>query len=287
MRGPRARAGEAEHDRRNPDDLHRGSTPNDASQERVKKTSAGRITYYAGDLYQRVVTQGPPSTADHRYFIYAGGRVVAQVTDKRNSSGGQTGVDRWYLHDDVMGSIHTVTSTTSQVVAQDFTPFGQSSLATYALGIPFGFTGHEHDPEVGLINMKGRMYDPVLARFLTPDPFLASPLSTQGMNRYSYVFNDPLSFTDPSGFTSICAMRAHNEGPGAGKTGIKGLFDAAREVWALWSHASPATGSVGHSRASRYDHQMRYGERKRRATSSSTSSAASLGSSLVSVSIPA
>ena len=48
--------------------------------------------------------------------------------------------------------------------------------------------------------MNGRVYDPLLARFGTPDPTTESPFSTQGWNRYSYVGNSPLNFTDPSGY---------------------------------------------------------------------------------------
>jgi len=55
------------------------------------------------------------------------------------------------------------------------------------------------NPDVGLINMNAREYDPVLGRFLTPDTFIQYPASTQGYNRYTYVNNNPLSFTDPSG----------------------------------------------------------------------------------------
>ncbi len=46
----------------------------------------------------------------------------------------------------------------------------------------------------------GRMYDPALGRFLSPDPFMQSSLNTQNFNRYSYCLNNPLKFTDPSGF---------------------------------------------------------------------------------------
>jgi uncharacterized protein RhaS with RHS repeats len=48
--------------------------------------------------------------------------------------------------------------------------------------------------------MKGRIYDPQLGRFLTPDPFVPSPTFSQSWNRYSYVLNNPLGYTDPSGF---------------------------------------------------------------------------------------
>ena len=52
-----------------------------------------------------------------------------------------------------------------------------------------------------LINMNGRMYDPFLARFLSPDPFIKDATDTQSLNRFSYVLNNPLIYTDPSGYT--------------------------------------------------------------------------------------
>ncbi len=62
-----------------------------------------------------------------------------------------------------------------------------------------GYTGHEHLPEFNLINMNGRMYDPLIARMLSPDNYVQSASSTQAYNRYSYAYNNPLKYTDPSG----------------------------------------------------------------------------------------
>jgi len=62
-----------------------------------------------------------------------------------------------------------------------------------------GFTGHEHLTQFGLINMNGRLYDPLVGRFLSPDNYVQSPGLTQGYNRYSYCLNNPLRYTDPSG----------------------------------------------------------------------------------------
>lgn len=64
-----------------------------------------------------------------------------------------------------------------------------------------GFTGHEHLVDLGLIHMNGRLYDPVLGRFLQADPIIQAPHNAQSHNRYSYVLNNPLSFSDPSGFS--------------------------------------------------------------------------------------
>ncbi|MFS8066929.1 MAG: RHS repeat-associated core domain-containing protein [Byssovorax sp.] len=73
-------------------------------------------------------------------------------------------------------------------------PVAFSSLTTR------GFTGHEDDEELGLVNMKGRLYDPKIGRFLTTDPIVSHPGFGQSWNPYSYVLNNPLAFTDPSGF---------------------------------------------------------------------------------------
>nr|WP_256470542.1 RHS repeat-associated core domain-containing protein [Alkalimarinus coralli] len=65
-----------------------------------------------------------------------------------------------------------------------------------------GFTDHEHMDEVGLIHMNGRVYDPVIGRFLSADPYVQAPYNSQSYNRYSYGWNNPLSVTDPAGYCS-------------------------------------------------------------------------------------
>ncbi len=65
-----------------------------------------------------------------------------------------------------------------------------------------GFTDHEHLDEMQLIHMNGRMYDYNNGRFLSVDPFIQSPTSTQSMNPYTYIFNNPLSGVDPTGYRS-------------------------------------------------------------------------------------
>ncbi|MEQ5777158.1 RHS repeat-associated core domain-containing protein [Thalassospira sp. NFXS8] len=66
---------------------------------------------------------------------------------------------------------------------------------------PRGFTGHEHLDAVGIIHMNGRIYDPELGRMLSPDPNVPDPTVTQSFNRYAYVHDNPLSYTDPTGFS--------------------------------------------------------------------------------------
>ncbi|WP_370453870.1 RHS repeat-associated core domain-containing protein [Proteiniphilum sp. X52] len=76
-----------------------------------------------------------------------------------------------------------------------------------ALFLGRGYTGHEHLSSFGgaggggfgLINMNARLYDPLLGRFLSPDPYVQAPDFTQNFNRYSYCLNNPLTYIDPSG----------------------------------------------------------------------------------------
>jgi RHS repeat-associated protein len=63
-----------------------------------------------------------------------------------------------------------------------------------------GYTGHEQLDGAGLVHMNGRLYDPVLSRFIQADPIIQSPFDGQSLNRYTYVWNNPLAFTDPTGY---------------------------------------------------------------------------------------
>lgn len=65
-----------------------------------------------------------------------------------------------------------------------------------------GYTSHEMLDELGLIHMNGRIYDAKLARFVQADPFIQAATDVQMYNRYSYVRNNPMNATDPSGFIS-------------------------------------------------------------------------------------
>jgi RHS repeat-associated protein len=63
-----------------------------------------------------------------------------------------------------------------------------------------GFTGHEHLDMFNLINMNGRVYDSEIARFVSPDPIIQDPYNIISYNRYTYCLNNPLKYTDPSGY---------------------------------------------------------------------------------------
>ncbi len=93
------------------------------------------------------------------------------------------------------------------VDSMSYTPFGQrrmysdwSKTDTAKHLIDRGFTGQQHLDKFALINFNGRMYDPVLAHFLSPDPYIQNPENPLNYNRYSYCLFSPLQYVDPSGF---------------------------------------------------------------------------------------
>ena len=80
---------------------------------------------------------------------------------------------------------------------QTLEPYGPDAQPELLLGR--GYTGHEHLPWFGLVNMNARLYDPAVGRFLSPDPLVQAPDNTQNYNRYSYCLNNPLRYVDEDG----------------------------------------------------------------------------------------
>ena len=98
-----------------------------------------------------------------------------------------------------------------------------------------GYTGHEHFTGVALIHMNGRMYDAKLGRFLSPDNYIQEPFNTQNYNRYGYVLNNPLKFTDQSGefFFAVLGFIALGAAVGATAAAIGYGINAA--ITGNWS----------------------------------------------------
>ncbi|RLA13394.1 MAG: hypothetical protein DRQ59_05405, partial [Gammaproteobacteria bacterium] len=178
-----------------------------------------KTTAYFG-AYQRIKTASD-GLYEHKYHISAGGALVAVYSKKSTDAAGLVpdGLPSTnYLHKDALGSVVMITDDKGvEVQTMAFTPFGKrrdiQAIASfsnyYSLLMPTftpvvterGYTGQEHIDELDLIHMNGRVYDPALMRFLSPDPIVQAPTSTQNYNRYSYVVNNPLKYTDPSGYS--------------------------------------------------------------------------------------
>ena len=165
----------------------------DANNVRIAKSlSDGSSTYYSGDLFEENIN-GEVSESCNK--IYAERQLVAVYCEKNDTG------EIYYLYHDVLGSVDTVADENGKQLAYfDYFPFGERRTIEGNSVLNRGFTGHEHIGIADLIHMNGRIYDAQLGRFLSPDLYIPAPLATQSYNNYSYVMNNPLRYTDPSGF---------------------------------------------------------------------------------------
>ncbi len=132
--------------------------------------------------------------------IYAGNEPVAVYIQNDSNT-------LYVLHTNFNGSIEKISDKNGNVVdSMSYTPFGQrrlfsdwSKTDTSTHLIDRGFTGQQHLDNFALINFNGRMYDPVLAHFLSPDPYIQAPENPLNHNRYSYCLFSPLQYVDPTG----------------------------------------------------------------------------------------
>lgn len=174
----------------------------------------------------KMLTQRGDTTELERYYIggeYEIDKTIAG-TEERLYLGGDAysaaavyvkqGTGAWqvqYIGRDYLGSITHVMDATGTVKQElSYDPWGRlrnpvtqalydiDHRLTLVLG-GRGYTGHEHLTNHGLINMNARLYDPVVGRFLSPDPYVQAPDFSQNFNRYSYALNNPLRYTDPNG----------------------------------------------------------------------------------------
>jgi RHS repeat-associated protein len=179
------------------------------TQTSVESTATGwtlKNSFYAGEDFEllQLTTAG---TAEYRNYVRAHGRLVAIRTQKTSTLGGPvtSTVTRFALTDH-LGSITGLVDPGGNVVDRSsFDAWGKRRAVAGSPGneiatVTPGFTSQSQIDVLGLVNMGGRMYDPFLGRFTSADPFVPDPECPQSLNRYSYVNNNPLSATDPTGY---------------------------------------------------------------------------------------
>ncbi len=173
----------------------------------------GKFTkFYSEDGSFEVVKDN--TTGKEKHILYIGGNPyesnIVYLKNFTESNGSYK-----FLHKDYIGSILAISDEAGNKLEQrhfdawgNFThlQIGNGAIITdkniidnTSLLLERGYTSHEHFAEVGIIHMNGRLYDPLLRRFLNADENIQDPYNTQNYNKYGYVMNNPLMFNDPSG----------------------------------------------------------------------------------------
>ena len=158
--------------------------------------------YYLGGNYELDVD----STGMHERLYLGGGYYDASAVLMKKGDISSV----YFIHRDYLGSVLQIADAQGNIVEENnFDAWGcrrnPSTLKAYTIGaapkllLGRGYTGHEHLEMFGVINMNARLYDPVLGRFLTPDPYVQILDFTQAFNRYSYCMNSPLCYVDENG----------------------------------------------------------------------------------------
>jgi RHS repeat-associated protein len=228
--------------------------PGDALIEKKSITAAGTTTTrYLGGFEEEEfsVSGGSSSTVQRHHY---GGAVFSIKT-----VGGTTTLSTHFLLKDHLGSTDVIVDEDGVILTENgqetgrysFDPFGMrrkasdwseptEKIVTNASGHPVtnkGYTGHEQLDDVELVHMGGRVYDAVIGRFLTADPIVQHEAGSQSYNRYSYVQNNPLSLTDPTGYSIAGDILGYLV---VGVFGIEGVRESTMD----WLRANPEAAQV-------------------------------------------
>lgn len=218
-------------------------------------------------------------TYTYRHYVVAGGMRVAVETITANSSQQQTGDTLgFFVHDQVGSVIAEVAenedSTNQQMAIMSYDPWGKARPSTGSdawISLPAGtsmdptfagqyegFGQHENLDDVGLVDMEGRVYDPEVGGFLSADPTVQFPFSSQGYDRYVYVDDNPLSFSDPSGYSLVGDILGAGAVVGAAGTIIGTSVGIATGVGgtAIGLGSTALGPAIGHSAESWIDSRL-------------------------------
>jgi RHS repeat-associated protein len=198
------------------------------------------------------------------YWLHAGGGTLAEsdlggnwtaiyglihgeIVDRVDiASDAQVDV-RYYFHDH-LGTSNVVTDASGNIVKEsDYYPYGGEIAVSGSDANRYKFTSKERDPESGLDHFQFRNYSSSMGRWMIPDPagMMAVDIgSPQTLNRYSYVLNNPLSFTDPFGLD--CAY-LNSSGTGVEKGGIDQHSSSGEcgKTGGYWVEGSVTNVSIG------------------------------------------
>jgi RHS repeat-associated protein len=150
--------------------------------------SLQKTVYSPNDMFEATKQASNGAVTNTSYYF-----VNDELAAKKNSDGSKN-----YFLNDHLGSIGYLTNSSGTVLeTTQYYPYGL--VRAGGTKNKFLYTGQENDPETGLDYYNFRYYSPQLGRFIQPDNQLQTPYDPQSLNNYSYVKNNPIKYTDPTG----------------------------------------------------------------------------------------
>jgi RHS repeat-associated protein len=168
----------------------------DANLQRLsRKTASEEVAYVLDDdfVLQELDAAQTSQPAKRRYHYAEGPLAVSDIAGDTNTR---------FLHTDVLGSVTEVTAASGAVsTTRKYDAWGgyRGGTAPSASEFKLGYTGHQYDPETGLIYARARYYDSDLGRFISRDSYEGQLGDAPSLHRYTYAHGNPLSYTDRSG----------------------------------------------------------------------------------------
>jgi RHS repeat-associated protein len=195
----------------------------DQSNQRYKKVTGGATTHYIWQGSQVIAEHNGSSGASIADYVYSGSRMIAKAA----------GLTTQYFLNDRL-SVRLILNTTGNSTGrQGHLPFGED-FGESGTQDKHHLTSYERDGESGIDNAVNRQYSQSIGRFNRPDPFTGSysPSKPQSLNRYSYVTNDPIGSTDPSGLDSFAPGTSGPAGyPPGYWNPYDNIFDPYEDGW--------------------------------------------------------
>jgi len=202
----------------------------DADGNTLSKTNGSGMTSYAWDFENRLTSVTLPGTGgvvSFQYdpfgrriqkinasgsttYVYDGDNIIEELTGATGTIGerytygpgideplvGQRQPQIFYYEADGLGSVTSLTTPTGSVAATyTYDSFGFLTASTGSATNWYRYTARQFDSDTALYYNRARYYDPTTGRFLSEDPVRFSA----GVNFYTYVRNNPISFVDPTG----------------------------------------------------------------------------------------
>jgi RHS repeat-associated protein len=168
----------------------------DGLGNRLQKSVGGVVTRFVNDYSEslpQVLAETNSSNSITNWYVYGTGLM---------SQGGSTTSSRYYPLADGLGNIRFVSNSSgAQTKAYAYDPFGNVRSVAGANGTQYEFSTEQLDSESGMYYLRARYYDPTTGRFISRDSVRGALTNPQAQNAYSYGYNNPLSYQDPSGNT--------------------------------------------------------------------------------------